>query len=151
MWDTDTSPSAQESERKTHSDPPAGEGTRTIDRSAIQASCKKIMLTCDGSSFAEKAFQVARKIAQESSGKLLIIGVAPLPPNPGITDLENSIDQARERFSRKFYKIRLDGMNEGLQIETMLALGDADELTRRNAERFHAGLLVTGYAKARAD
>ena len=145
MWETDISSSlAQESDRSAKGDQPARKGARTVDHSAIQISCKNIMLTCDGSPFAEKAFQVARTIAQELGARLLIIGVAPLPPNPGIADLEHTIDQAHERFSRRFYKIRLDGMNEGLQIETMLALGDAGELTWRNAERFRVHLIVGG-------
>ena len=145
MWETDISSSlAQESDRSAKGDQPARKGVCTLDRSAIPISCKNIMLTCDGSPFAEKAFQVARTIAQDLGARLLIIGVAPLPPNPGIADLEHTIDQARERFSRRFYKIRLDGMNEGLQIETMLALGDAGELTWRNAKRFRAHLIVGG-------
>ncbi len=150
MWDTDASPSStQESDRNTKGDQPTREGICTVDRSMIRISCKKVMLTCDGPSFAEKAFQVARTIAQELSASLLIIGVAPLPPNPGIADLGNTIDRARERFSRRFHKIRLDGMNEGLQIETMLVLGDADELTWHNAERFHADLIVSGCSSLR--
>ncbi len=150
MWDTGVSPSpAEESGRSRRRDQPDAEGVCPVDRSAIQNSCKKVMLTCDGSSFAEKAFQVARTIAQELGARLFIIGVGPLPPNPSIADLGSSIDQARERFSRRFYKVRLDGMNEGLQIETMLALGDAGELTWRNAERFRAHLIVVGCASFR--
>lgn len=145
MWETGISPAlAQESDRTTPSDQPTAKGACRLDRSALQISGKNIMLICDGSSLAEKAFQVARTIAQELGARLLIIGVAPLPPNPGTADLEKTVDQARERFSRKFYKIRLDGMNEGLQIETMLTLGDAGELTWRNAERFRAHLIVGG-------
>jgi nucleotide-binding universal stress UspA family protein len=144
MQDTSVLPSlAQESNRSTKANLPR-EVAYPANRDAVQIRGKKVMLVYDSSSFAETALEVARTMAQELSAKLLIICVVPLPTNSNIADLETSVDQARQRFSKKFYRIRLDGMNEGLRIETMLALGDAGELSRRNAERFQIHLIVVG-------
>ena len=144
MWDTAVSPSStQQSNQRTSSDLPQ-ESASTLDCNAIPTPCKKVLLSYNNSSAAEKALPVARRIAKEQGAKLIILGVSPLAPRPGVADLESRVDQARERFSKKFYKIRLAGMNEGLQIETLIALGDASELTWRSAERFHAHLIVVG-------
>jgi nucleotide-binding universal stress UspA family protein len=114
------------------------------DQPSIRFPCKKILLTYDGSPSAEKALQVALAIALEFNAKLLVMGVAPLPPVPDATDLQRTAERAQELFSKKLYKFRLDGMNEGLQVETLLALGDPGELSRYNAKRFHTHLIVVG-------
>lgn len=151
MWDIHVSLSpVEESIEKAHPNLPTRDGATGTSHSEIRIPCKKIMLTYDGSLLSEEAFQVARTIAQEFNAKLLILGVAPLPADPNISELQNRIEDARQRFSRRLYKIRLDGMNDGLQIETTVALGDACELTRRIAERFHAHLIVIGHESHKA-
>lgn len=145
MWDTCVSrSSAEESKETAQPDLPRQEGETGASRFAVRVPYRKVMVTYDGSLSSEKAFDVGRAIAQEFNAKLLVLGISPLPPNPSVLDLQSRIDDIRERFSRRFYKIRLDGMNDGLQIDTMLALGDAGELTRHSAERFHAHLIVVG-------
>jgi nucleotide-binding universal stress UspA family protein len=145
MWETFASPFlAHELVGETDADQSRARSVCSTDHSSLQTRYKKIMLTYDGSPLADKALEVALELAQQFKAKLLIVGVEPLPPQPGITDLQKRIDQARERFSSKFYAIRLNGMNDGLQVETMLVLGKSGELTRYNAARFHARLIVMG-------
>jgi nucleotide-binding universal stress UspA family protein len=103
---------------------------------------KTIVLAYDGSRPAEKALHLALSLTRSFKAKLHIVGVAVLTHTSGAADLQTIIERVRKRFSKKFYEIRLNAMNEGLQVETMLTLGDLVELTLGNAERFHAGLIV---------
>jgi hypothetical protein len=122
----------------------------TANDPATQIPYKKVMLVYDGSPFSEKALEVALTMAEEFNAKLLIVGVVALPERVSIADLQETVNQAHELFSKKFYKIRLEGTNAGLQIETMIALGDAGELTRYNADRFRSHLIVLGCPECRS-
>ncbi len=115
------------------------------NRSEIPAHRKMIMLCCDGSATGEKVLHNVLSSALELKSRVLILGVTPLPLGPSAVDLRKAVQSAHEHFSQKFYRIRLDAMNQGVQVDTMLTLGDPAEVTRRNARRFHAGLVVVGY------
>jgi nucleotide-binding universal stress UspA family protein len=116
-----------------------------IDRSSNRVAVRKVILAYDGSRPAEKALDLALSVTRSFKARLHIVGIAALPHTSSAADLQTIIEQVRKRFSKKFFEIRLNAMNEGLQVETMLALGDPVELTLGNAERFHAGLIVMGY------
>lgn len=151
MWDTYVLPlPSAGSDQEIETDLSARSREFTADHPAVHLPYKKVMLAYDGSPFSEKALDVALTITRELGAKLLIVGVAPLPERASMADLQETVDRAHKLLSRKFYKIRLDGMNEGLQIETMIALGDAGELTRSNAERFRSHLIVLGCPECRS-
>jgi nucleotide-binding universal stress UspA family protein len=116
-----------------------------IDRNSNRLPVKRVILAYDGSRSAEKALDLALSVTRSFKARLHIVGIAALPHASSATDLQTIIERARKRFSKRFYEIRLNAMNEGLQVETMLTLGDPVELTLGNAERFHAGLIVMGY------
>jgi nucleotide-binding universal stress UspA family protein len=115
-------------------------------RLSDHAPFRKILALYDGANGAERApaLELGLDVARCFQAKLLIIGVSPLPDSPDPFELETIIEDTRVRLSRKFYKIRLNAMNEGLWVETLLALGDPAELTVRNAKRFRANLIIVG-------
>jgi nucleotide-binding universal stress UspA family protein len=115
-----------------------------IDRSLNLVSAKKLILAYDGSRSSEKALDLALSVMRSFKARLHIVGIASLPPTSRAANLQAILERFRKRFSTKFYKIRLNAMNEGLQVETMLTLGDPIELILANAERFHAGLIILG-------
>ena len=115
-----------------------------IDRSLNLVSAKKVILAYDGSRSSGKALDLALSVTRSFKARLHIVGIASLPPTFRAVNLQTVIEQFRTRFSKKFYKIRLNAMNEGLQVETMLMLGNPVELILGNAERFHAGLIILG-------
>jgi nucleotide-binding universal stress UspA family protein len=116
-----------------------------LDRSFNWVAVRKVILAYDGSRPAEKALDLALSVTRSFKARLHIVGIAALPHTSSAADLQTIIERVRKRFAKKFYEIRLNAMNEGLQVETMLTLGDPIELTLGNAERFHAGLIVMGY------
>jgi nucleotide-binding universal stress UspA family protein len=116
----------------------------TTIRGLRNAPFRRILLLHDSSPGAEKVLDLGLDVARCFKAKLLILGVGPLPDGSDVSELHTAIEDLRVRLSRKFYEIRLSAMNEGLWVETMLALGDAAELTLRNAERFRASLIIVG-------
>jgi nucleotide-binding universal stress UspA family protein len=115
-----------------------------IDHSLNRVSAKKVILAYDGSRSSENALDLALSVTRSFKARLHIVGIASLLPASSATNLQTIIERARKRFSKKFYEIRLNAMNEGLQVETMLTLGDPVVLILGNAERFHAGLIILG-------
>jgi hypothetical protein len=151
MWDMYVLPlPSAGSDQDIETDLSAAAREYTANHAATPLRYKKVMLAYDGSPFSKKALDVALTIVQEIGAKLLIVGVVPLPKRASVSALQETVNRAHKLLSRKFYKIRLDGMNEGLKIETMIALGDAPELTRYNAERFRSHLIILGYLECRS-
>jgi nucleotide-binding universal stress UspA family protein len=145
MWDGDVLPSAIKG-ISIHPCPAGIPPVRAfkIDRSLNLVSAKKLILAYDGSRSSEKALDLALSVMRSFKARLHIVGIASLPPTSRAANLQAILERFRKRFSTKFYKIRLNAMNEGLQVETMLTLGDPIELILANAERFHAGLIILG-------
>jgi nucleotide-binding universal stress UspA family protein len=145
MWDGDVLPSAIKG-ISIHPCPAGIPPVRAfkIDRSLNLVSAKKLILAYDGSRSSEKALDLALSVMRSFKARLHIVGIASLPPTSRAANLQAILERFRKRFSTKFYKIRLNAMNEGLQVETMLTLGDPVVLILGNAERFHAGLIILG-------
>jgi len=116
----------------------------TTNRVLHRAPFRRILLLYDSSLNAEKTLELGLDVARRFKAKLFIIGVAPLPDRPDSSELHTAIEDTPTLLSRKFYEVRLDAMNEGLCVETLLALGDAAELALHNAERFRASLIIVG-------
>jgi nucleotide-binding universal stress UspA family protein len=145
MWDGDVLPSAIKG-IPIHPRPAGIPPMRAfkIDRYLSRVSAKKLILVYDGSRSSEKALDLALCVMRSFKARLHIVGIASLPPTSRAANLQTTLERFRKRFSKKFYKIRLNAMNEGLQVETMLMLGDPIELILANAQRFHAGLIILG-------
>lgn len=122
----------------------ASEGAFNVEGNSNRVPVKKVILAYDGSRPAEKALDLALSVTRSFKAKLHIVGIASLPHASSAAALQTIVERLRKRFSKKFYEIRLKAMNEGLQVETMLTVGDPVELTLGNAERFHVGLIVMG-------
>lgn len=58
--------------------------------------------------------------------------------------LQDAVKEARNRYEEVFYRFRLQGMNEGQQVDTVLWLGCGLEGFLRQAERLRATLVVIG-------
>jgi len=116
----------------------------TTTRVLHHAPFRRILLLYDNSLNAEKTLELGLDVARRCKAKLLIVGVGPLPDRSHLSELHTVIEDTRIRLSRKFYEVRVNAMNEGLPVETLLALGDAAELALRNAKRFRASLIIVG-------
>jgi len=128
---------------------PVGMGAPKTLQISDQAPFRRILLLYDGSPASEEAISLALDMVRCFKAKLLIVGTTPLPDRSNVSELKAIIEDVRARLSRKFFEIRLKSMNEGLWVETMLAVGDPAELAARNAERFRASLIIVGGMRVR--
>lgn len=105
---------------------------------------RKVVVGYDGSRQSQKALGRARDLARAIGAKLLIVGIEQLPASDGLMSLQEAVEDARRRYEEVFYRLRLQGMNEGQQVDTLLSLGCGLDGFLRTAERFHADLIVIG-------
>jgi nucleotide-binding universal stress UspA family protein len=105
---------------------------------------RRILLAYDGTPQDLKALEQARSLARILQSKLFIIGVDELPTENSAEALRDTLEAVRNRYQRVFYEIRLEGMNEGMQVDTAMSLGKPAEDIIRWAERMHVSLIVIG-------
>lgn len=105
----------------------------------------KILVAYDGSRESEQALELARDFARTMSAKLLVLGLERLPDEDTLEALHSAVDEARNRYEEKFYRIRLAGMNEGLQVDTAIGIVDPSSYVVRKAQQMHAALIVLGF------
>jgi nucleotide-binding universal stress UspA family protein len=105
---------------------------------------RTIVVGFDGTPASQCALDCARALALKAKSKLYLVGVESLPPSVGLETFRTAVQSALRRYQEVFYRIRLDGMNEGLQIETFIVLGSPAECLLRKTQQLHASLLVIG-------
>ncbi len=104
----------------------------------------KILVGYDGSPGSESALSIARELALASKAKLYLVGVECLSVSACSEALQAAVHSALRRYEETFYRIRIAGMNEGLWVETFIALGHPAVCLLRKAQRLKASLLVLG-------
>jgi nucleotide-binding universal stress UspA family protein len=105
----------------------------------------KILVAYDGSRESEHALELARDFARTMSAKLIVLGLENLPSMEGAEALRSAVVEARNRYEEKFYRIRLAGMNEGLQVDTAIGIADPCSYVVRKAQQTRAALIVLGF------
>jgi len=104
----------------------------------------KILIGYDGGPDAERALRMARELALASKAKLYLIGVECLPESASAEAFQAAVASALKNYEEVFYRTRLGGMNEGLHVETFIALGQPALWLIRKAQQLRARLIVIG-------
>jgi len=105
---------------------------------------KRIMVGFDGSSQAEKAVEVALKLARTMDSHLLLFAVA-RPPEPATSvELDAMLDDAREHFEEQFNKIRTRAAEAEVDLETDIVVGHPVEQIVHRAEADRVNLIILG-------
>ncbi len=66
---------------------------------------------------------------------MIVVGVEKLPEETTSDSLQRTVQDALQHYQETFYRMRLAAMNEGVQMETTIVLGDpVGELLRRQSE-----------------
>jgi nucleotide-binding universal stress UspA family protein len=102
----------------------------------------KILLAYDGSADSIRALSIARELALACKSRLYLIGNELLPESSCSEAFRVAVDSAVKRYADAFYRIRLAGMNEGLPIETFIALGDPVACIVAKARQLRVSLLI---------
>ncbi len=104
----------------------------------------KILVRFDRSLESYDALEVARKLALHWKAKLYVVGCDPLPDDPSDEAFYDAVTGALRHYREFFFRIRLSGMNDGLQAETFICLGTPAGVLLRKAQQLKARLLVVG-------
>jgi nucleotide-binding universal stress UspA family protein len=104
----------------------------------------KILVGYDGSKESEKALEVALAIANTMDSKVEVLAVAQPPEPPTAVEMEAVLDDAREHYDKALRRIADAAKENGIEIETAVAVGHPAEQIIRQAERGLADLIVVG-------
>jgi nucleotide-binding universal stress UspA family protein len=105
---------------------------------------RKILVGYDGSRESEKALEVALAIANTMDSKVEILAVAQPSEPPTAVELEAVIDDARQHYDKALRRIADAAKENGIQVETKIAVGHPAEQIIRRAEQGLADLIVVG-------
>jgi nucleotide-binding universal stress UspA family protein len=112
----------------------------------IHSSCprlyKRILVGYDGSDSSERALQAGRGLALKSKGDLYVAAVECLPDSGSDNAFQVFVTAILRRHEENLYRLRIAGLNDGLRIDTFIALGDPATYLMRKARRIRASLLI---------
>jgi nucleotide-binding universal stress UspA family protein len=105
---------------------------------------QNILVGYDGSKESEKALEAALAIADTLDAKVAVLAVAQPPEPAKAIKLQVLADGAREHFEKSLRRISHAAEQNGIQVETRIAIGHPAEQIIRRAEQSHADLIVVG-------
>jgi nucleotide-binding universal stress UspA family protein len=107
-------------------------------------SLRRILVGYDGSVGSEKALEAALALSDGTDSKVLVLSVA-RPSEPESTESATTLDAAREELKKALSRLRGRVQQNGIQIETQVAVGHPAEEILRNAEQNQVDLIVVGH------
>ena len=111
---------------------------------AANGHFRKILVGYDGSPEAEKALGVALAMAAVMGAKVAVLAVAQ-PSEPAIAvESQGILDNAHETYDESLRRIADAGSQNGIQVETAIAVGNPADQIIRQAERDNSDLIIVG-------
>lgn len=107
---------------------------------------KRILVGCDGSDSSEAALRTGRELACVAKADLLVASIDRLPNSESDEAFQDGVGSALTRYQEKFYRLRIAGLNEGIRVETFIALGEPATYLVKKARQLRASLLIVSAA-----
>lgn len=105
---------------------------------------RTILIGYDGSRGSECALEVGLSIARNMNSAVEVLAVA-YPPEPTTSvELQAVIDGAHEHYEEALGRMSDAARENGIRVETDIAVGHPAEQIIRRAEQSHADLIVVG-------
>lgn len=106
---------------------------------------RRILVGYDASAESEKALEVALALGECTNSKVLVLAVA-RPSEPEMSGKAAALlDAAREQLERTLSQLRGRVQQNGIRIETQVAVGHPAEEIISKAREDHADLIVVGH------
>ncbi|HHO46869.1 MAG TPA: universal stress protein [Desulfobacteraceae bacterium] len=113
---------------------------------------KKILIAFDGSSSANKAFDLALRMCPEDGPEIIVASVVQPPEQAEIVEMEAVIDSARDQFEKLFAELRDKAAAVSGPIATEILIGHpADQIVHYAAENQCDVILVGQRGKSRIE
>lgn len=106
---------------------------------------KKILIACDSSQPAERAFRVGLEIAMKFQASITVLAVAQLPEPASMVESTAILESATEHYQAIFTDFITAADAAGVAIETKIAVGHAAEQIVHQADADKADLIVMGH------
>ena len=103
---------------------------------------KRILVGYDGSGSSETALRAGRGLALMSKADLYVAAVGCLPDSDSDDAFQTAVATILRRHQECLYRLRIAGLNEGLSIEKLIALGDPAAYLVRKARQIRVSLLI---------
>lgn len=111
---------------------------------ARRGQFRRILVGYDGSQESERALEAALAIANAINSRVEVLAVAE-PSEPTIAAGPRAlIGGARKHYDKGLRRIAESASQNGIQVETAIAVGNPAEQILKRAEQGHADLIVVG-------
>lgn len=106
---------------------------------------RKLLVGFDGSTHAEKAFEVALELAECLDAQILVLAVARLPEPATMVEVDAVLDDTREHYAKDFENLVEKAKQHDLTVTTEIAVGHPAEQIIRRAESGGFDLVLLGH------
>jgi nucleotide-binding universal stress UspA family protein len=111
----------------------------------VNGHLRRILVGYDASVESEKALEAALALGKSTDSRVLVLSVV-RPPEPGaFGDATTLLNGARTQFEKALLRLRDRVQQNGIQIETQVAVGHPAEEIIRKAQESHVDLIVVGH------
>jgi nucleotide-binding universal stress UspA family protein len=107
---------------------------------------KRIPVGYDDSASSEAALRTGRELALMAKADLFVAAIDRLPNSDSAEAFQAAVDGMLRQYQENFYRLRIAGLNEGIRVETFIALGDPAAYLVRKARQLRASLLIVAAA-----
>jgi nucleotide-binding universal stress UspA family protein len=105
---------------------------------------RNILIGYDGSKDSERALKVGLRMARNMDSTVEVLAVA-LPSEPSTpVEMQSVLDDAREHYKKALGRIAEAAKENGIRLETEIAVGHPAEQIIQRAEQNHSDLIVVG-------
>jgi nucleotide-binding universal stress UspA family protein len=112
--------------------------------SLVFVGFQRILVAYDGSPHAEHAMNVALSMARDMKAKLFVLSVI-RPPEPAESaEFHAVIDDAREKYEKRYVPIRELAKQKDIELETEVVVGHPAEQIIHMADKMQASVIVMG-------
>ena len=107
---------------------------------------KRILVAYEASASSNLALRTGRELSLLSKADLFVAAVQRLPTSDSAEAFQAVVNSALSRYQENFYRVRVAGMNEGMRVETFIALGDPAVYLVRKSQQLRVSLLIIAAA-----
>jgi nucleotide-binding universal stress UspA family protein len=106
---------------------------------------KKLLVACDGSEHAMRAFDMALAIAEPNGTEIVVVSVVQPAEPATMVETTAVIESAGEHYEKQFEELRKKAEARGVPMRAKVAVGHVAEQIIRAATQEAADMIVMGH------
>jgi nucleotide-binding universal stress UspA family protein len=105
----------------------------------------KLLVAYDGSSQAERAYELALEVAPKHSARIIVLSVARPPEPPVAVEVQAVLENATEYYETRFQALKEKAMAVGLEPRFEVRVGHPAEQIVHFADEEKADMIIMGH------